>query len=412
MSDAALAAIAVAHGTPLFVYDGDAIRARAAALRSALPARASFAYAAKANPSLAILALLRAAGAGAEIASRGELAAVLAAGFPPSRVLFAGPGKTDADLEAAARAGIRAIHAESADEIARLDAVGKRLGKPIAAGVRVHVAWGATESRSIIGGAGASKFGVPVEEALELASTWARLEGVRLQSLHVFNASNVRDAAALASGAEETLRLGAKLVARGLPIESVDVGGGLGVPYAPDETPLDVTALGRLLGEAMQRVERELGFAPELLMEPGRWLVAEAGEYVARVVTVKSCAGEMFAVLDGGINHLLRPALIGQPHPMRILGGTDRAQVTCRVVGPLCTSLDELGAASLASPRAGDLLAVGCAGAYGFTEAMPQFLSHAVPAEVLMLDGHAHVVRARREPECHLEGQSIPASLG
>jgi diaminopimelate decarboxylase len=398
-------------GSPLFVYDAQVIRERFRELRAALPDASDIHYAVKANPSLGVLALLRSLGAGAEIASRGELLAAQAAGFPPERILWAGPGKTPQEHEVAAQAGIAAIHAESDAEIRRLDVLGRRLGRRIHAGVRVHVPFSAGESTRIIGGSSATKFGVPEQEALDRAREWAALEGVLLRSVHVFNASNVLDADALAASASRTLALAASLAERGLPVERVDLGGGLGVPMSADEKPLDVAALGRALSLALDAVRRERNFAPRLAIEPGRFLVAESGRYLMRVVDVKTHAGVGFLVCDGGIHHLLRPALVGQPHPVEAVGGGGGATRPQRVVGPLCTSLDDLGEHELPEMRPGDLLAVTRAGAYGFTESMPLFLSHPRPAEVLLLDGTAHVLRARVEPEEWLAGQSIPDAL-
>lgn len=388
-------------GSPLHVVDADVIRARWKALRQALPARVDVHYAMKANPSLGVLALLRSLGAGVEIASQGELLAAQRVGFPGERTLYAGPAKTDAELEAAAEAGLLAIHAESHAELLRLDAIGRRRGRAVAAGVRVHVPWTASESHAIIGGSSATKFGVPEDEARARAPEWARLSGVRVRSLHVFNASNVRDAEALAAGAARTVALGAALADAGLPLEQVDVGGGLGVPYAPGETPLDAPLLGRLLAPLCERFR--------LVVEPGRYLVAEAGEYLCRVIDVKRCGDVTFLACDGGIHHVLRPALIGQPHPIRRADARATGPIRrYRVVGPLCTSLDSLGDHDLPATERGDVLAVGCTGAYGFTESMPHFLSHPVPAEVLLDGEAAHLLRPRREAGWHLEGQLIP----
>ena len=401
-------------GSPLFVYDGAAVRERWRQLRAAMPPRVRIHFAAKANPALGILALLRSLGAGVEIASRGELLAALRAGFAPADILWAGPAKTDAEHEAAAEAGIAAIHAESDAELRRLDALGLGLGRAIAGGVRVHVPWGAGEATRIIGGSGATKFGIPEGEALERAPSWARLQGVRARSVHVFNASNVRDAAALAGAWERTLRLALRLRGLGLPVEQVDLGGGLGVPADPSETPLDVAALGRSLASLLDELARD-GFAPSVAIEPGRFLVAECGTYLTTVVDVKTCAGVTFLTCDGGVHHLLRPALVGQPHPIaradgRASSAADRRRV--RVTGPLCTSLDDLGEHDLPACTApGDLLAVGLAGAYGFTESMPLFLSHPRPAEVLLLDGRPHLLRPRLEPEDLLTSQRVPPEL-
>jgi diaminopimelate decarboxylase len=400
-------------GSPLFVYDGELVERRHAALRSALPEGADLFYAVKANPSLGLLALLRRLGAGAEIASEGELLAARRAGFEASAILFAGPGKRDDELRAAVEAGLLGIHVESEGELRRLDAIGRARGRRVRVGVRAHVPWSAGEGHVIIGGGEATKFGIPAPVVREAARAWLGLEGVELSGLHVFNASNVLDAGALVRGARRTLELATELVAAGWPLEWVDAGGGLGVPYAPGETPLDVEALGRGLGAALAEARRASGRDLRLVLEPGRWLVAEAGRLLLRVLDRKACGGVEFLVVDGGVHDLLRPALIGQPHPIACLRASPAAPRAFRVVGPLCTSLDSFGDHALPEDvTRGDLLSIGCAGAYGFTEAMPHFLSHPVPAEVLLWRGAAHLLRPRREAAWHLEGQAIPPALG
>ena len=403
-----------AFGSPLHVYDGERIAAAARRLRAALPERCSIHHAVKANPSLALLALLVSEGLGLEIASEGELAAALAVSCPPQRILFAGPGKRDAELEAAVEAGVGAIHCESTGELKRLEAIASRGGGRLRCGVRVHVPWSAGEARPIIGGGQVSKFGVAEAEARESVESWLALEHLEIAGLHVFNASNVLEAEALLAGAERTLALACDLKDLGLPLDWVDLGGGLGVSYCASERPLDVERLGEGLGHLLERAERERGHSFRLVLEPGRWLVAEAGEYFASVVDTKRCEGVDFAVLDGGIHHLLRPVLVGQDHPARKAwppppeGG---ALLPVRLVGPLCTSLDSFGDHELPALSVGDLVAIGRTGAYGFTEAMPQFLSHPVPAEVLLFQGEAWLIRERREAAWHLQGQRIPPPL-
>jgi diaminopimelate decarboxylase len=210
----------------------------------------------------------------------------------------------------------------------------------------------------------------------------ATLPAVRMRGLHVFAASNERDAGRLLATHRMVLRLARGLQdALGAPLEQVDLGGGLGVPYASDEEPLDTATLGR----GLAGLRREHGwFAGELLIEPGRFLVAACGVYLVRVVRTKPSRGVRFAVLQAGLNHLLRPRLTGQEFPVRLVGGAGRAaRQTFTLAGPLCTSLDRLGEASLPGDLApGDLLAFGMAGAYGATEAMPRFLSHPEASEI------------------------------
>lgn len=400
-------------GSPLYAYDGDGIRAAYRRLRAAVPEQAAIHYAMKANPSLGILALLVQEGAGLEIASEGELAAALRVGCPPERILYAGPGKRDAELAAALDAGVSGIHAESGNELRRIDSIAAGRGERVRCGVRVHVPWSAGETLQIIGGGEATKFGVSESEARASVASWLGLEHLEITGLHVFNASNVLDAASLIAGARRTLELACDLADAGLPLDRVDLGGGLGVSYSEEEEPLDIEAFGAGLAVLCGDIEAERGRSFDLALEPGRWLVAASGDYLSTVVDRKSCGGVDFAVLDGGVHHLLRPALVGQPHPARLVsrgGGGERRPV--RLVGPLCTSLDSFGDHLLPPLQVGDVIAIERAGAYGFTEAMPQFLSHAVPAEVMELDGEVHLLRERRGADRHLDDQRLPTGLG
>lgn len=384
--DAELLRLAQAHGTPLFAYRAATARDAWTALQAALPARVRVAYAVKANPHPRLLALLAASGAAFDCASAGELRAAAAAlreaGAPPapdpaggtrSRLLFAGPGKQDRELALAVELGAR-VQAEGWEDLQRLDALA-RGGPPLAVNLRVHPAGGVEEERRILGGAGPSAFGVDEEDVPALLSRAAALAYVRVAGLHVFAASNQRDAARLLSTHAMVLDLAWRLHEdHGLRLEQVDLGGGLGVPYAAGEAPLDTDALGAGLAALL---ERHAWFAGDLLLEPGRFLAAGCGVYLARVVRTKASRGVRFAILQAGLNHLLRPALTGQPFPVRLVAGEGRgAAGPVTLAGPLCTSLDRLGDVTLPELRPGDLLAFGMAGAYGATEAMSPFLSH------------------------------------
>jgi diaminopimelate decarboxylase len=389
--DDALQQLAARHGTPCFVYRTPLAERTLTELRAALPPGVRVAYAVKANPHPQLLERLAQLGASFDCASAGELrraaAALAAAGAAPgpapggsasARLLFAGPGKQDAELALAVELGAR-VQAEGWEDLERLAALAR--GRPLHVNLRVHPRGGVDEERPILGGAGPSAFGVDEEDVPQLLGRAAALEGVRVRGLHVFAASNERDAARLLATHAMVLRLAQQLQqALGAPLEQVDLGGGLGVPYAVAETPLDVGALGRGLA-ALRR--EHAWFTGELLLEPGRFLVASCGVYLARVVRVKLSRGVRFIVLQAGLNHLLRPRLTGQAFPVRLVGGDARgAQAPATLAGPLCTSLDRLGDVALpADVRAGDLLAFGMAGAYGATEAMPRFLSHPDAAE-------------------------------
>lgn len=377
----ALRAITDEHGTPTYVYDLDEIAARARALRAAMPARVDIAYAVKANPSLAVLATLAAEGFGADAASAGELLAVEQAGFDMRHVVFTGPGKRDEELAMAVARDLRAITIESLGELDRLRAIAEEAGRRPRVMLR---AAGADRPDNVIG-TGAGRFGMRPEDLLEAVAIAAAAPELELVGLHRFSASNVLDADELLDLAGETVAIAGSL---GVPLEFIDVGGGLGIPYADDEAPLDIGAfcvgLEGLLGE--------LDAATRLLIEPGRYLVGPAGTYIVRVLDAKRSAQDVIvATVDGGIHQLLSPALLGRAHRIRSLArdAGERPLVGVVVGGPLCTSLDVLGRAVLPEPRVGDLLAVSDVGAYGFTQSMPLFLSHPLPAEVSVREGHS-----------------------
>ena len=373
--DAALQRLADLHGTPCFAYHGPTAAAQYRALRGALPTRARVAYAVKANPHPQLLETLMDLGAGFDCASIGELRRVGGFGLPAGRVFFAGPGKREEELALALRLQVR-VQAEGWEDLARLESLADR---PVEVNLRVHPAQGVEESNRIIGGVGPSAFGVDEEAVPALLHKARALQRVRIRGLHVFAASNQRDADKLLSTHRMVFELGRDLHQRhGLDLEQIDVGGGLGVPYAEAQAPLDVEALG----DGLARLLAEHGwFKGELILEPGRFLAAPCGVYLARVVRVKESRGETFAILEGGINHLLRPLLTGEAFPVRRVG-SDGPTRPFTLAGPLCTSLDRLGKVDLPRLDPGDLLAFGMAGAYGFSEGMTHFLSHPVPKEI------------------------------
>jgi diaminopimelate decarboxylase len=374
-TDLELGRLAERHGSPVFVYRAAEAVAQARRLRAVLPPRVRLAYAVKANPHPVLLAALAAEGLSFDCASGGELARVSSLHLPPGRTFYAGPGKRTEELALALRMGVR-VQAEGWEDLVRLDALANG---PVEVNLRVHPLAAGEEATRILGGAGPSAFGVDEEDLPELLARVKDLPNLRLRGLHCFTASNQRDAARLQTTHAAVLELAERLNREhGLQLDQIDLGGGLGVPYAESETPLDLEAFGRNLASLLAA---HPWFRGELILEPGRFLAAPTGVYLARVIRVKASRGATFAILEGGVNHLLRPALTGQPFPVRAVGlGEGRVRTT--LAGPLCTSLDRLGEVDLPALTAGDLLAFGMAGAYGFTEAMTHFLSHTVPQEV------------------------------
>jgi diaminopimelate decarboxylase len=404
--------LAERFGTPLYAYDLDVVDRQVAALRGVLPDRVELAYAVKANPALAIVTHLARSGLGADVASGGELATAQRAGVPSDRIVMTGPGKRDDELRAAVVAGIRAITVESQGELGRLEAIARDLGRRQPIMLRAAVSQGQRLERvRLVGDDGAGKFGMDAADLVDAARRAAHSAHVELLGLHVFGASNVLDAPALVEHVRSTSRAAAELGRiAGVPIKLVDAGGGLGIPYEPHEESLDLVGLGRGVAAVSAAWPGDPWLAgARLLLEPGRFLVGQAGAYVARVVDRKSVDGATVAILDGGVHHVLRPALVGQEHRVRPLGRAAGRSAPVTVAGPLCSGLDVLATgAVMAIPQVGDLVAVLDVGAYGFTESMPYFLSHPIPAEVVVRGGRAALIRPRLDPGEWLDRQLVP----
>jgi diaminopimelate decarboxylase len=407
--------LAERFGTPLFVYDFDVVTRQVEALRAVLPPSFELAYALKANPALGVVAHLGGLGLGADVASGGELATALQAGIAADGIVMTGPGKRDVELRAAVRAGIRALTVESPLELRRLELIAATEGRRVPILLRGPVSPAARLERvRLVGDDGAGKFGMGPGDLLESAAKAVRSQHLDLLGLHLFGASNVLDAGTLADHAAATMAAARELArACGFQLRLVDVGGGLGIPYEPHDESLDLAGFGRRLAAlASAWAQDPITRGASVLLEPGRFFVGPAGAYVARVVDRKAVDGREVVILDGGIHHLLRPALVGQEHRVRRLCGGGEASARfapITVAGPLCSGLDVLATeVMLAAPDPGDLVAVLDVGAYGFSEAMPFFLSHPVPAEVAVRRGRAALLRPRLEPEAWLAWQSVP----
>ena len=406
--------LATRFGTPVYLYDLGVIERQVAALRAALPSRFELAYAVKANPSLAVVAHLGGLGLGADVASGGELEMVRRAGIAPDRIVMTGPGKRDDELAAAVGAGIRVITVESSRELRRLETIAESAGRRVPILLRAAVGGEAAAGRvRLVGDDGAGKFGMDPDELLGAARLAVASPYLEPLGIHAFGISNVLDPAVLAGHIEATVGR-AVSVARnaGFRLRLVDAGGGLGIPYESHEESLDLVGLATRLRAAAARWDDDPALSDAtILLEPGRFLVGSSGAYLCRVVDRKNLGGETVVVLDGGIHHLIRPALTGSEHRIRSFGRTtgSERQWPVTIAGPLCSGLDVFSRhAVLAVPDVGDLVAVLDTGAYGYTESMPLFLSHPSPAEVVIRDGRAACVRPRIEPVRWLDDQRTP----
>ncbi len=374
--------------TPLFVYSRPHIAARVAELRAALPDQVALHYAVKANPYGPVLQTMAGLVDGFDIASGGELTLVIAAGIDPARISFAGPGKRDAELEAAIEAGAT-LNLESEGEAERAIAIATRLGKTPRLAVRVNPDFDLKGSGMKMGG-GAKPFGVDADRVPALVR---RLVEARAdwRGFHIYAGSQALDAAAIAETQRQTIALAARLAAEaGSHPPEVNLGGGFGIPYFPGDVPVDLAAVGLALGAELVKLPSELA-ATQFCIELGRYLVGEAGVYLTRIVDRKVSHGEVYLVTDGGLHHQLAASgnfgtVVRRNYPVAIASRFDApVEEEANVVGCLCTPLDRL-ADKGGFPRSevGDLIAVFCAGAYGATASPALFLGQGPAAEMLV----------------------------
>jgi diaminopimelate decarboxylase len=374
-----------AGDTPLFVYDMAIIAARIARFRAAMPA-IDLHYAIKANPHSGLLTAVAPLVDGLDVASSGELGKALAV-KPAVSISFAGPGKRDDELSAAISAGAT-LNVESEGEAARAFAIGDRLGLTPRMAVRVNPDIELRGSGMRMGGR-ASPFGVDAVRAAALVKAIVAA-GADWRGFHIYAGSQALDAGAIVETQAATIALAARLADEaGVAPPLVNLGGGFGVPYFAGDVTLDVERVGGALAEALASrpaILAETRFAIEL----GRWLVAEAGVYLTRVIDVKQSQGETFVVVDGGLNHQLAASgnfgtVVRRNYPIAVAARMGHAPIeTVSVVGPLCTPLDRLGDKIALPPvEVGDLIAIFMAGAYGASASPTAFLGHPPAAEIV-----------------------------
>lgn len=390
-------------GTPLFVYDAGTMRRTYRALCAAVVGFAEVDFSVKANPNPAVIRVFHEEGAGAEIASGAEFDAARAAGVPPERILFAGPGKGAADLDRVIAGGIGEIHLENREEMVRVAAAAERHGATVRVALRINPGAAAQGGAMRMGGK-PSPFGFD-EEAMDAAIDAVEAQAaLRLVGLHLFAGTQGLKAETLLGQWAYGLGLAARIARRtGRPLETIDLGGGLGIPYFSGDAALDLGTLRAGLPDLIATLRADPGLASaRVVLEPGRYLAGPAGLYVARVLAVKESRGSRFVITDGGMHHHLAASgnlgqVVKRDFPLAaVVDGGAAARAATAVVGPLCTPLDMLARAAPLPPLAeGDLVAVLQSGAYGLTASPTGFLSHPLPAEVLVEDGRATAIRHR-----------------
>lgn len=374
--------------TPLFLYSADHVRRRVADLRAALPSRVALHYAVKANPFAPLLRMMAGLVDGFDIASGGELEIVSGSGIPLRCVSFAGPGKRDVELETAIRAGVT-LNLESEGEASRAIAIAEKIGVVPRLAIRVNPSFDLKGSGMKMGG-GAKPFGVDAERVPALARTVIE-SGAEWRGFHIFAGSQALDAEAIADTQAQAIALAADLAEQsGVALPHCNLGGGLGIPYFAGDVPVNLKLVGDRLSEQMDRLPSVLRDT-EFCIELGRYLVGEAGVYVARVVDRKVSHGEVFLVTDGGLHHQLAASgnfgtVVRRNYPSAIATRFGQpADEEATIVGCLCTPLDKL-ADKGGFPKAdvGELVAVFCAGAYGASASPATFLGQGAAAEMLV----------------------------
>jgi diaminopimelate decarboxylase len=391
LDDVRLSDLVRAHGSPLYVYSRRAMLAALAPYQKALAGRQHLVcYAIKANSNLAVLQTFAKAGCGFDIVSAGELARVLAAGGDPGKVVFSGVGKTRAEMRLGIETGVRCFNVESTAELEVLSSVANELGQSARVSLRVNPDVDAGTHPYISTGLKGNKFGIAHEEAVATYRRAASLPGIQVVGIDCHIGSQITEIAPYLDALDRVLDLVEAIEAAGVPIHHMDLGGGLGITYTDEKPP----AADVLIGQLLARIDARGHSHRELVFEPGRSLVGNAGVLLTEVLFLKPGEQKNFCVVDAAMNDLMRPALYeAYMGIVNTQQRTDTAQVW-DVVGPVCESGDWLGRDRSLAVQAGDVLAVLSAGAYGMTMAS-NYNTRGRAAE-LMVDGdQVWVIRER-----------------
>jgi diaminopimelate decarboxylase len=386
-----LSEIAAEAGTPVYVYSTATLTRHLKAFSEAFDGRKVLvAYAVKANSNLSVLRTLARLGAGADTVSEGEIRRALAAGVPPERIVFSGVGKTDAELAFALQAGVAEINVESEPELDRLSQIAAGMGKRAEIAIRVNPDVGAGGHAKIATGKSENKFGVSMSESERLYAKAMNLPGVRPVAVACHIGSQITDLAPMREAFGKMRALVERLRKEGLPVQRLDLGGGLGVPYFHQPAPPTPADFGQMVEEVLSGLEIDLAF------EPGRLIAANAGVLLSRVIHIhERPEGPRFLVLDAAMNDLIRPAMYEAYHDIRPVRPRLDALLDYDVVGPVCETGDTFARARPLPPlERGDLVAFMSAGAYGATMSS-EYNSRPLVPEVLVDGDRWAVVRKR-----------------
>jgi len=407
--DVNLAALAEQVGTPFYCYSTATLTRHYQVFADAFSAVPSLVcFALKANSNQAVIATLARLGAGADIVSGGELMRALSAGVPANKIVFSGVGKTREEMAAALKAGIYCFNVESEPELAALSEVAVSLGKAAPVSVRVNPDVDAKTHAKIATGKSENKFGVPLSRARDIYKEAAKLPGIEITGVDMHIGSQITELLPFENAVTLIVELARELMRDGHRLAHVDFGGGLGIPYHPENEP---PPLPKAYAEMVKRLTKDLNL--KLVFEVGRLIAGNAGILVTRVIYVKRGAEKTFVVVDAAMNDLVRPTLYDAYHEILPLkeAPANAKSIVADVVGPVCETGDYLALDRKLPPvQAGDLLAIMTAGAYGAVQASTYNTRPLVP-EVLVKGGEAAVVRARIDAARQIGFDSLPGWL-
>lgn len=414
MEDKLLTELAVEHGTPLYVYDGDLIKNTFLSFRKAFEAKYSkvrVCYAVKANSSLAILRLLAREGCGADIVSGGELYLARNAGIRAENIVYTSNSKTPSELELALDEGVTVTHGN----VEELEVLAKLAGdkdKAARVAFRVNPDVSPKTHPKIATGLRNTKFGLHLEGdlAYKAYKKASEIEEVNVVGLHCHIGSQITDAQAFEEAVGKMMDFAARLENElDLTLDFIDVGGGLGIPYEGKET-LTLIEFADTITTAFKNGLEKLSYEPTLVLEPGRYIVGPAGVLLTTVNSVKKTPYKNFVNVDAGFNTFARPAMYDAYHQVKVIGKKE-AEETYDVAGNVCESGDILARdRKLPAVSRGDIIAILDTGAYGFSMAS-QYNSRPLPAEVLVRAGKSELIRIRKKIDDLSEGQIIPEDL-
>ncbi len=401
-----LAALARAHGTPLFVYSkASMLNALAAYERGFAGRKAMVCYGMKANSSLGVIAVFAQAGCGFDIVSGGELTRVLAAGAEPSKIIFSGVGKTRADMRAALEIGIACFNVESEAELEVLSEVAVSMGKRAPVSIRVNPDVDAQTHPYISTGLKGNKFGVAHDRAVAVYLRAASLPGLRVVGIDCHIGSQITQTSPYLDAMDRILDMVDAIEAAGVPIAHIDFGGGLGIDYGDHANPGLPPQADALWAQIWQRLDARGYGQRQIMIEPGRSLVGNAGVCITEVLYLKPGEQKNFCIVDAAMNDLPRPALYQAFHTIAPLAPRSSEATVYDVVGPVCESGDWIGRDRTLALAQGDLLAVMSAGAYCMSMAS-NYNTRGRAAEVLVDGAHSRVIRRRETTEDQLRTES------